>query len=74
MAMYMEQLALVENELTGRTWFFDHYTACDSYFFWIYDRALNEGFDLSGFEYCTAHNQRMRERENVQKVLAHTDS
>lgn len=73
-AMYMEQLALVENELAGRTWFFDHYTACDSYFFWIYDRALNEGFDLSGFEHCTAHNKRMRERENVQKVLAHTDS
>ena len=71
-AMYMEQLALVESELQGRTWFFDHYTACDSYFFWISDRALGEGFDLSGFEHCTAHNQRTRERENVQKVLAHT--
>lgn len=71
-AMYMKQLELVEAELTGKTWFFDHYTVCDSYFFWIYDRALNEGFDLSVFKACTAHNERMRERESVKKVLAHT--
>ncbi len=71
-AMYMEQLALVEKELEGRTWFFDHYTVCDSYFFWIYDRALNEGFDLSDFEHCTAHNNRMRTRDSVVKLLAHT--
>ena len=71
-AMYMEQLELVEPKLSGKTWFFDHYTVCDSYFFWIYDRALTEGFDLTAFKQCTAHNERMRERESVQKVLAHT--
>ena len=71
-AMYMDQLTLVENELTGKTWFFDHYTVCDSYFFWIYERALNEDFDLSGFEACTEHNDRMRGRESVQRVLAHS--
>lgn len=71
-AMYMEQLALVEAELTNKTWFFDHFTVCDAYFFWIYDRALTEGFDLTGFEHCTAHNTRMRERNSVQKTLAHT--
>lgn len=71
---YMEQLELVEKELAGRTWFFDHYTVCDSYYFWIYDRALREDFDLSGLEYSTAHNNRMRERESVQKVLAHNVS
>jgi len=73
-AMYLEQLALVETELTGRTWFFDHFTACDAYFFWIYDRALKEGFELGGFEHCTAHNNRVRARDTVQKMLAHTDS
>lgn len=72
-AMYMEQLALVEAELAGKTWFFDHFTSCDAYFFWIYERAVAEGFDLTGFEHCTAHNQRMRSRESVQKVLARTD-
>jgi len=71
-AMYMEQLALVDSKLAGKTWFFDHYTVCDSYFFWVYDRALNEGFDLSGMKHATAHNELMRTRENVQKVLAHT--
>lgn len=70
-AMYMEQLELIEAELEGKTWFFDHYTVCDSYFFWIYDRALTEGFDLTGLKNCTDHNNRMRERESVQKVLAH---
>lgn len=70
--MYMEQLALIESELSGKTLFFDHYTVCDSYFFWIYERALQEGFDLSEFEQCTAHNMLLRERESVQKVLAHT--
>lgn len=70
--MFMEQILLVEKELTNKTWFFDHYTVCDSYFFWIYDRAGREGFDLSSLEYCTAHNKRMHKRETVQKVLAHT--
>jgi len=70
-AMLLEQLALVDSELAGKTWFFDHYTCCDSYFFWIFDRSLEEGFDLSSFKHATAHNQRMRKRESVQKVLAH---
>lgn len=70
-AMYLEQLLLIEAELKGRTWFFDHYTVCDSYFFWIYERALREGFDLSDLRHCTAHNERMRTRESVQHVLAH---
>lgn len=70
--MYMEQLALVEPELANRVWFFDHFTVCDAYFFWIYNRALGEGFDLSEFENCTAHYNRMLTRESVQTVLAHT--
>lgn len=70
-AMLMEQLALVDNELAGKTWFFDHYTCCDSYFFWIYNRSSAEGFDLSCFKHATAHNERMLTRTSVQKVLAH---
>ncbi len=72
-AMFFEQMALVEQELDGRTWFFDHNTACDSYFFWVYDRALREDFDLSDFSGCTAHYEAMQKRPNVQKALAHTD-
>lgn len=71
LAMYMEQLELVEAELAGRTWFFDHFTVCDSYFYWIYDRGLGESFDLSGLKHCTDHYNRMLERESVQKMLAH---
>lgn len=71
-AMFYEQIALVEQELDGRTWFFDQNTACDSYFFWVYDRALRESFDLSEFGNCTAHYEAMQKRPNVQKALAHT--
>lgn len=71
-ALYMEQLALIDAELAGRTWFFDHFTACDAYFFWIYDRGMREGFDLSLLEHATLHNQRMHERQSVQKTLSHT--
>ncbi len=70
-AMFLEQMALVEKELDGRTWFFDHNTACDAYFFWVYDRALREDFDLLEFTACTAHYNAMKERPNLQKVLAH---
>ena len=69
-SMYVEQLALVEAKLTNKTWFFDHYTVVDSYFFWIYERAVRAGFDLSGLEYCAAHSKRMHERESVKKALA----
>ncbi len=72
-ALYMDQLELIEAELTGKTWFFDHYTVCDSYFFWIYDRALREGFELSHLEYSTQHNDRMRMRESVEKTLARVE-
>jgi len=70
-AMLIEQLMLVDNKLADKTWFFDHYTACDSYFFWIYNRSAAEGFDLTALKHATAHNERMLERESVQKVLAH---
>lgn len=71
-AMFFEQMALVEQELDDRTWFFDHNTACDAYFFWVYDRALREDFNLSEFRNCTKHYEAMKKRPNVQKALAHT--
>lgn len=71
-AMYLEQLALIETELHARTWFFDQFSVVDAYFFWIYTRGVTEGFDLSEFEYCTAHIERMKARPSVQTVLAHT--
>ncbi len=70
--MLFEQLQLVDDVLAGRTWFFDHFTACDAYFFWVFDRALREGFDLSEFTNASAHNERVRARASVQKALAHT--
>lgn len=71
-AMFLEQMALVEPVLDGRTRFFDHITSCDYYFFWVYDRALREDFDLSGFRNCTAHYEDIKQQPHIQKALAHT--
>jgi len=70
-AMLFEQLRLADEVLAGRTWFFDHFTACDAYFFWVFDRALREGFDLGEFTAASAHYERMRALSSVQKVMAH---
>lgn len=70
-AMFFEQMRLADDVLEGRVWFFDQFTACDAYFFWMFDRATREGFDLSEFTHAAAHNDRVRARDSVQKVIAH---
>ena len=62
---------LAQNELTQREWFFDHFTACDAYFFWCFRRAISFKLDLSQFKNCHAHHDRMRTRASVQKLEAH---
>lgn len=60
--------------LSGRDWFFDHFTAVDAYFFWTFRRALSFNFkylDLSKFKNCMAHLERMKARPSVQKLLAY---
>jgi len=66
-----EDFRIAEERLAGRRWFFDHFTACDAYFFWCFRRALSFKLDLSAFRHCTAHFERMHERPSVQKVIAH---
>jgi glutathione S-transferase len=68
-----ESFGIADRLLAGRTWFFDHYTAVDAYFFWTFLRATRFGLqhlDLAKFEGCQAHLARMKERPSVQKLLA----
>ena len=68
-----EHFGIADTLLAGREWFFDHYTAPDAYFFWTFLRALRfdvKYLDLSKFLNCHAHLNRMKQRANVQKLLA----
>jgi glutathione S-transferase len=68
-----EHFGIADTLLAGREWFFDHYTAPDAYFFWTFLRALRfdvKYLDLSKFQNCHAHLNRMKQRASVQKLLA----
>jgi glutathione S-transferase len=69
--LLFEDFAVVDNLLAGREWFFEHFTACDAYFFWCFRRAISFKLDLSQFKNCHAHLERMRARASVQKLEAH---
>jgi glutathione S-transferase len=68
-----EHFTLADGLLAGREWFFEHFTAADSYFFWTFIRAMRfelKYLDLSKFGNCMAHLARMKRRPSVQKLLA----
>jgi glutathione S-transferase len=69
--MLFEDFHIADDMLADRQWFFDHYTACDAYFFWCFRRATLFGLDVTAFKHCVAHFERMKMRPSVQKVLAY---
>ena len=69
-AYVAENFHIVEKMLAGREYFFEHFTAVDTYFFWCFRRATEFGLDLSPFANCQAHFARMHTRPSVQKLLA----
>jgi glutathione S-transferase len=69
-AYVAENFHIADALLAGRAYFFDHFTAVDTYFFWCFRRATEFGLDLKPFANCRAHFARMMERPSVQKLLA----
>jgi glutathione S-transferase len=69
-----ENYQIADDLLKGREWFFDHFTAADAYFFWCFRRGLIFKLDLSRFENCHAHFERMKLRASVEKVFAYEAS
>jgi glutathione S-transferase len=65
-----ETYKIADDMLAGRDYFFNHFTAPDSHFFWCFHRGLLFDLDLSQFKNCTAHFERMKTRPSVQKLLA----
>jgi hypothetical protein len=41
----------------------------DIYFYWCFRRATLFGLDLSRFQHCLGHFERMAQRSSVQRVL-----
>jgi glutathione S-transferase len=66
-----ESYRIADDLLEGKTWFFDHFTAADAYFFWCFRRGTQFGLDLTGFTNCMAHFDRMQERPSVQRAFDH---
>jgi glutathione S-transferase len=68
-----EHFEIADRMLSSREWFFDHFTAADSYFFWTFLRATRfepKHLDLTRFANCQAHLARMKQRPSVQRLLA----
>ncbi len=65
-----EVFGIADSMLDGREFFFDHFTAPDTHFFWCFRRGGQLGVDLSPFKHCQAHFDRMQQRPSVQKLLA----
>lgn len=68
--LLVENYTIANGLLAGRDWFFDHFTAVDTYFFWTFRRGTQLGMDMSAFPNCLAHFERMKQRPSVQKLLA----
>lgn len=60
---------IADDMLTGREFFFDHFTAADAHFFWCVRRGGQLGVNASAFPSCTAHFERIKARASVQTLL-----
>lgn len=65
-----ETFGIADDMLSGREYFFDHFTAPDAHFFWCYRRASQFELDVGQFKNCTAHFERVKARPSTQKLLA----
>ena len=68
--VYLENIQIAENLLTNRQWFFDDFTLPDIYFFWCFRRGIQFKIDMSPFQQCQAHFDRVAQRASVSKLLA----
>jgi len=69
--LLLENYQVAEELLAGRSWFFDHFTAVDAYFFWCFRRGRQFGVDVSAFSACLEHFDRMSERASVRRLLSY---
>jgi glutathione S-transferase len=56
--------------LAGREWVFDHWTAVDAYFFWVWRRFSFHKAEIPSFPNYAAHAERIVKRDSMQRALA----
>lgn len=67
----VKNFKVADSLLAGREWLFDHWTAVDAYFFWVWRRFGQLKPDAqSMFPNYAAHGERMMQRASVQKAMA----
>jgi len=64
-----EAFEIADGLLDGREWFFDHFTIPDIYFFWCFRRAKQFQLDVSKYENCNAHFDRVAAKGSAQKLV-----
>lgn len=65
-----ENFAIANGLLADREFFFDHFTAVDSYFFWCLRRATQYDLPLGAYPHCLAHFERVKQRASARKALS----
>ncbi len=68
--MIFENFQHAETLLTGREFFFDHFTAVDAHFFWCLRRGHQLELDLKRFAHCEDFFNRLAQRPSIRKALA----
>lgn len=66
----IKNFKVADSVLAGREWLFDHWTAVDAYFFWVWRRFSLFGIKIPAFPNYDAHGARMLARASVQRALA----
>ncbi len=62
---------LIEQKLdsSGSWWYGDEWSAMDAYIFWVFNRVIPCGFDVSRYPKFVSHDRNMRERAGVKSAL-----
>ena len=68
--MLTKNLTILENQLQGRNWLLQDWSAVDAYVFWIWKRIQGAPISLTEFPNLADHYQRMLSRQSVQRALA----
>ena len=65
-----KELAIAEERLSGKDWWFDTFSAVDAYLFVLWSRVGGIAVDYGDFPALASHGIRLREVPAVQRALA----
>lgn len=65
----VKNFKVADHMLEGREWLFDHWTAVDAYFFWVWRRFGLFNIAIPPFPNYAAHGERMMKRDSVKRAF-----